>query len=218
MSRSTINLSILVADNHEVVRQGIRTLLKAHREWRVCGEAATGGETVEKVRSLHPDMLLLDVTLPDMDMAEAISQVRKACPGTRIVALALPASGELAAKALAAGASGVAMKSDTANDFLSTVLHIGNGESFLSPGAVTLLQGELAKNRISEATPGDVTHRELEILRLLARGWTNKEVARSLDISVKTVDVHRANIMRKLKLATFSEMVQFAIRHKLIET
>jgi|SRR5665213_860321 len=213
-------LTVLIADDHEVVCRGIRTLLEAQPEWKVCGEAATGGETIAKARELRPDVLLLDLTLPDMGAVEAIPEIMAVCPNVKIVALAMHDSGEMAAKALAAGACGVAMKSDAANDLLLTVQGVGSDRPFLSPAAIRLLQGQLAKNVTSATTPDDLTSRELELLKLLAQGHTNKEAAGILDISVKTVDSHRLNIMRKLKLASYSGysgLIQFAIRHKIIE-
>jgi DNA-binding NarL/FixJ family response regulator len=210
-------MRILIVDNHEIVRQGLGAIVGGRSEWDVCGEASTGGEAIEKARTLHPDIVLLDVTLPDMESAEVILEIRAVCPAAKIVALALTASGKLAAKALAAGASSLAMKSDTAIDFLKTLEHVANDEVFLSPDAVKLLRGELVNEAESKAMPNLLTPRELEILKLLAAGRTNRKVAVLLHISVKTVDVHRSNIMHKLKLITLSELIQFAIRHKLLE-
>jgi DNA-binding NarL/FixJ family response regulator len=209
-------LKIFIAEEYPVLRQGIRTLIEEQPEWKVCGETANGGEVIEKITSLHPDVLLLDVSLPNMDTARAISQIMAVCPAVKIIALAAPGAGEPAAKALAAGAIGLAMKSDTASDFLAALHNIEDSRPFLSSASVTLFRSPLAKNRNSEAMPNDLTPRELGVLRLLAKGLTNREVAASLDISVKTVDVHRANIMRKLDLATYSDLIQFAIRYKLI--
>jgi DNA-binding NarL/FixJ family response regulator len=210
-------LNIFIAEEYPVLRQGIRALIEGQPEWKVCGETANSGEVIEKITSLHPDVLLLDVTLPNMDIARAISEIMAVCPTVKIVALAAPGTGEPAAKALAAGAIGLAMKSDTASDLLAALRNIGNSRPFLSSASVTLFRGPLAKNRKSEALPKDLTPREIEVLRLLAKGLTNREVAASLDISVKTVDVHRAGIMRKLELATYSDLIQFAIRYQLIE-
>jgi DNA-binding NarL/FixJ family response regulator len=212
-----MRLNILIADDQEIMRQGIRALVEGQAEWRICGEASTGGETIEKARNSNPDMLLLDVAMRDMKATEVIREVRAICPAVKIVALAMPASGELAAKALSAGASGLAMKSDAAKDFLETLLNIGKSRPFLSPAASALLQVQVAKEKTSQALPGDLTPRELDVLILLAKGRANKAVAALLDISVKTVDVHRGHIMRKLRLDTYSDLIQFAIRHKLIE-
>lgn len=208
-----MSLKILIADSNEIVRRGIRTLLEERREWKICGEAQTGGEAIEKVKTLNPDVLLLDVALPDMDPAEAISGIKAVSPTIKIVALAMPASGKPAARAMAAGASGLAMKSDAATDFIEAIQNIAQKQGFISPAASRLLEGQPVRGEM----PGDLTVREFQITKLLAKGQTNREVARALDISVRTVDVHRTNIMRKLKLATYSELVQFAVRYKLIE-
>ena len=216
MTRPAAELRILISDDHELVRRGIRTVLEEQRGWMVCGEAATAADTLEKARKLRPDLLLLDVTLPDRDAAEAIPEVMRVCPTVKIIALAMHDSAEQAARALAAGAIGLVLKSDAANDLVMAVQNIGNNQPFLSPSAVRAMQGQLAKNKTSGAMPADLTPRELEVLKLLASGQSHKQVAGSLKIRVKTVDAHRANIMRKLKLATYSELIQFALRHKLI--
>lgn len=210
-------MKVLIVDDHELVRRGIRTLFADEENWTVCGEAATGGEAIELTRTLRPDIVLLDVTLPDMEAAEAVSQILVERPGTRIVALALPSAGKLAARALAAGAASLGMKSDSAKDLFKTLERMAFNEVVLSHGAVKLLQMQLVKEAASDANPKDLTPRELGILKLLAVGQTNKQVSALLNISVKTVDTHRANIMRKLKLVTYSDLVQFAIRHSLIE-
>jgi NarL family two-component system response regulator LiaR len=135
MTRPTMKLTILISDDHEEVRRDIRTLLEQRREWKVCGEAATGSETVDMAKTLCPDMLFLDLTLPDMDAVDVIPEIREVCPTVKIVVLAMRDSGELAVRALAAGASGLAMKSDTAKDFLLTVQNIAKDRRFLSPAA-----------------------------------------------------------------------------------
>jgi len=192
-------------------------MIEGLTDWRVCGEAATGGEAVVKVRDLQPDILLLDLTLPDAEATESILQIMAACSTTRVVALATVDSGELAVKALAAGASGMAMKSDPASDLLLSVRSIASNHPFLSSAGTRLLLDQLAKHLTPEGLPSDLTRRELEILKSRALGQTNKAIAESLNISVKTVDAHRANIMRKLKLADNGDLIQFAIRHKLID-
>jgi DNA-binding NarL/FixJ family response regulator len=125
-------------------------------------------------------------------------------------------SGEIASQVLAAGASAVVLKSDAARDLVRAVHSVQRNQPFLSPAVTKLIIGQLAKTSTQGASPGDVTARELEVLTLLALGRSNKEVATALDISVKTVDVHRANIMRKLKLRTYSDLIQFAIRRQII--
>lgn len=211
------SLSILIADDHEVVRRGVRTLLEGRPEWRICGEAGNGSETVERARKLRPDLVLLDITMPELDGVDAISQILGACPGVRILVLTMHDSGAMAARALAAGASGLVLKSDAARDLVQGIQAVANDQPFLSPAVTKLILGQLVKTGSQGPSPGDLTPRELEVLGLLARGRSNKEVAASLDISVKTVDAHRASIMRKLNLDTFSDLIQFAIRHRLID-
>jgi len=208
---------ILIADEYEVVRCGLRALLK-QTDWLICGEAATGAETVEKARQLQPDLVLFDVTLPDIGAGSTVARIFEVCPATRIVALAPDHAGEQATSALAAGATGLALKSDTASNLLLTVESVGRQSRFLSPGAIRLIQSQLATTRPSGPWPATLTPREREVLKWLAAGMSNKELATTLDVSVKTVHVHRANLMRKLDVRSYRELIQFAIRNKLIET
>jgi DNA-binding NarL/FixJ family response regulator len=208
-----MSLSVLIADAREIVRRGIRACLDGPAEWKVCGEAQSGSEAVEKAASLHPDIILLQIELPGITAGEVISKLLEVCPAVKIVGIAVQGSGELAAKAVAAGATGLAMTCDTASDFLLALQNIGKNRPYFSPDAIRLLQNHLSKREASEAMPNDLTPRELEILTLLARGETSREVSRLLDISARTVDAHRANIMRKLRLGNLSQMIQFAIRH-----
>ena len=209
--------TLLIADEYEVVRCGIRSLLK-QTDWLICGETASGAETVARARELQPDLVLFDVTLPDMGAGPTVAAIFEVCPATRIVALAPDNAGEQAASALAAGATGLAMKSDSTSSLLLTVESVGKGSPFLSPAAIRLIQGQLATTRHTGTRPATLTPREREVLKLLAAGLSNKELATTLEVSVKTVHVHRANLMRKLELRSYRELIQFAIRNKLIET
>jgi DNA-binding NarL/FixJ family response regulator len=207
---------ILIADEYEVVRYGVRSLLE-ETAWLFCGEAASGLETLDKARALQPDLILLDVTMPDLDAAQSVAGLLQVCPRVRIVAFAREGAGEEATSALAAGAIGLALKSDTASSLLLTVESVGRDKPFLSPAAIRLVQHQLAANRPSRPLPATLTPREREVLKWLAAGLSNKELAITLDVSVKTVHVHRANLMRKLELRSYRELIQFAIRNKLIE-
>jgi DNA-binding NarL/FixJ family response regulator len=209
-------LSILIADDHEVVRRGIRALLEARPEWKICGEAANGREAVEKAKKLRPDLVLLDLTMPEAGGLEAIPKIRDACPHTKILVLTMQDSGEMASQVLAAGASGLVLKSDAARDLVLAVQSVEQSRPFLSPAVTRLIIGHLAKTSAPEPPPS-VTPRELEVLKLLALGQSNKEIAAALDISVKTVDAHRSSIMRKLNLRTYSDLIRFAIRRQLID-
>jgi DNA-binding NarL/FixJ family response regulator len=209
--------SILIADDHEVVRRGIRALLEARPEWKICGEAATGREAAEKVKKLRPDLVLLDLTMPEMDGLEAIPNLLDACPSTKILVLTMNDSGEMASQVLAAGACGLVLKSDAARELIRAVQSVEKDQPFLSPAVTRLIIGHFAKRTVPGPSPGDVTPRELEVLKLLALGRSNKGVATALNLSVKTVDAHRSNIMRKLNLRTYSDLIQFAIRHQIID-
>jgi DNA-binding NarL/FixJ family response regulator len=211
------SLSILIADDHEVVRRGIRTLLEARTEWRICGEAATGRDAIEKSRKLRPDIVVLDITMPEVDGLQAIPQILSACPDTKILVLTMHDSGEMAARVLAAGASGLVLKSDVGRDLVRAIHAVEKNQPFLSPAVTRIIVGQLTKTSKPEYAHGDVTPRELEVLKLLALGRSSKEVASALNISVKTVDAHRGSIMRKLDLRTTSDLIHFAIRHKIIE-
>ena len=210
-------LSILVADDHEVVRRGIRALLEGRPEWKICGEAATGREATEKAKKLRPDLVLLDLAMPDVDGLEAIQKILNDRPSTKILVLTMNDSGEMASRVLAAGARGLVLKSDAARDLVRAVQSVERDQPFLSPAVTRIIIGHLAKTNAPRPSPGNVTPRELEVLKLLALGRSNKEVAATLDISVKTVDAHRSNIMRKLHLRTYSDLIQFAIRHQIID-
>ena len=200
------SLRILIADDHEVVRRGIRALLEARPKWQVCGEAATGREAIESARKLRPDLVLLDLTMPGLDGLQAIPQILDICPGVRILVLTMHDSAEVATKALAAGASGVVLKSEAAHDLVTAVQVMEEGKPFLSPAVTEMILGQLVKTGKAVPSPSALTPRELEILKLLAQGRSHKEIAYALDISAKTVDAHRINILRKLNLHTLSDL------------
>ena len=211
------SLSILIADDHELVRRGIRTLLEGRADYKVIGEAATCRETIDKTRKLRPDVLLLDLSM-DQDCIPAIGEIAAASASTKILVLTMHDSGDVASRALTAGASGFVLKSDAARDLIRAIQAVGKGQAFLSPGVTRLVLGELAKSISPKPGPDQLTARELEVLKRLALGRTNKAIAAELSLSVKTIDTHRASIMRKLQLETFSDLMQFAMRHHLLDT
>jgi DNA-binding NarL/FixJ family response regulator len=216
MKNTRPELRLFIAAGHPVVRRGIYSFLENRPEWKICGEASTAADAIEKVRALRPDILLLDLTLPDIQAVRAISQILEISPPVKIVALVEHGSPELAATALVAGAHGVVLKSEGADEVVFTVKSVAQGRSFLSTGAVAIIQNQLATPTVSKPQPTDLTPRELQVLESLARGLGNKQLAAALGISVKTVNAHRANIMRKLKLRSYSELVQFAVREHII--
>jgi DNA-binding NarL/FixJ family response regulator len=219
MTSGTKRLRILVADDHELVRRGIRDLLRAQRGWTIVGEAVNGQEAVEKANKLKPDVAILDISLPDSDGLQVTGQIRELVPTTEIIVLTAHESEQMVRRVLQAGALGYVSKSDPATHLVNAVRHVSAGKQFLTPGITDMvLKGYLkAKNPVdttghSQTRP---TPREVEVIRLLAEGRANKEIALRLGITSRTVETHRANIMLKLGLHSRTELIYYAIRHKI---
>ncbi len=208
---------ILLADDHEVVRQGLRRLLEAQPGWEICGEAAGGREAVDLAKRLKPDVVVLDFSMPGLNGTEAARQILKELPKTEVLILTMHSSEPLMRGALEAGARGYVLKSDASRDLVSGVHAVIAHKSFLSPGiSGTVVDGYLrSPDEVASRPP--LTPREREIVKLLAEGKSNKEVAAVLDISVKTVEAHRANLMHKLNLSSLSDLVHYAIRNGIVE-
>ncbi len=208
---------ILVADDHEVVRQGLRRLLEARPEWEVCGEAETGREAVEKASQLKPDIVVLDYSMPGLNGAEATRQIVARIPRAEVLILTMHGSEDLIRGALEAGARAYVLKSDASRDLISAVQALIEHKAFLSSGAsVPVLDGYLRGAQPS-ASQHVLTPREREILQLVAEGRSNKEIATTLKISTKTVEAHRANLMHKLGLTSVGALVRYAVRNQIIE-
>ncbi len=211
---------ILVADDHSIVRRGVRALLETHPGWKVCGEAATGAEAVKQAKRLRPDVAVVDVTMPDLSGFEATRQIREAVPQTEVLILTVHESEQALRELLDAGALGYVSKSDLDLNLVAAVESLLRHKPFFSSRvSEMMLEGYL--KRVPSKPAGTalttLTPRQREIVRLLAEGKTNKEVAAALGISVKTTETHRNNIMRKLQLRSFSDLVRYAVRHKLVE-
>jgi len=220
MIKGRNRLRLLIADDHELVRHGIRALLQAHRGWTVVGEAADGNEAVRKAQSLKPDLAILDITMPYVDGLEATRQIMQAAPKTKVLILTMHESDQMVRRVLEAGARGYVLKSDLAAHLVDAVEDIVRGRLSLTPKVSEIVvQGFLKAERESkqnEHAKVRPTPRELEIIRLLADGKANKEIASALGITVRTVETHRAKIMLKLGLHSLTEVIQYAIRHKII--
>ena len=211
-------IRVLLADDHFIVRQGLRALLDAEPRCEVLGEASTGREVVEQTVSLRPDVVVLDARMPELNGVEATRQIRRESPDSRVLVLTMHDSEYLIQELLRAGALGYVLKTDAARDLILAVESVSEGRPFFtSPVARLVLQGYL--NSVPDdpqAAPG-LSPRQREVVQLLAEGRSNKEVASTLRISLKTAERHRANVMRALNLRSICELVHYAVRQNIIE-
>jgi DNA-binding NarL/FixJ family response regulator len=211
---------ILIADDHDVVRSGIRTLLEGHPGWTVCGEARDGREAVAKVAELRPDLVVLDVAMPTLNGMDAARQILKVRPGTPILIFTLYESDELIRQVLEAGVRGFILKSDAAQNLLLAVEALQRQATFFTARAAKMiLDGYLHRNNVGSgnAMRDRLTPREREVVQLLAEGNSSKEAAVSLNLSVKTIETHRANAMQKLDVHSVAGLVRYAVRNALVQ-
>lgn len=216
------SLRILVADDHDLMRRGIKALLETRTDWEVCGEAQTGREAVAQTEELKPDIVVLDIGMPDLNGMEAARRIRKASPSTEVLILSLHFSDQLIREIVEAGVRGYIVKSDSDRDLIVAVETLSKHKPFFTPRATEVILSKFndaggTRVEVPETVQDRLTSREREIVQLLAEGKSSKEVANSLNISVKTAETHRANIMRKLQLHTVSELVRYAVRNQIIE-
>ena len=213
---------ILLADDHEVVRAGLRALLEEQQGWEVVAEAVDGREAVEKATKLKPDAVVIDIAMPSLNGLEAVRQIVKAVPHARVLVLTMYDSDPLIQQVLQAGARGYLLKSDAGRDLVSAIDALRRNKTFFTPKVSQMvLEGYLDKSPRekepeSEAEGLRLTGRQREIVQLLAEGKSSKEVAAVLGLSVKTAETHRANIMRKLDCHSVTELVRYAIRNHII--
>jgi DNA-binding NarL/FixJ family response regulator len=213
-------IRILLADDHDVMRRGLRGLLETHEDWQVCGEAGNGRQAVELAIELKPEIVVLDLSMPDLNGFEAAKQIHSALPDTEILIFTMHESEELIRQALASGVRAVVVKSDVEGHLIAAVESLLRHDVYFSPRVSETLREAMLRvpeDEISGSSPDKLTERELEVTRLLAAGKSNKEVATALSISVRTVETHRAGIMRKLEINSIVELVHYAVRHKMIE-
>lgn len=205
-------IRVLIADDHTIVRSGIRLLLEGEPDMDVIGEAITGEAAIEKARALQPDVILMDIAMPGMDGIEATRRIKAASPQIGILVLTMHRSDEHFFAMLKAGASGYVLKAADTPELLGAIRSVARGEAFLYPAmAKKLMQDFLSRTPgVEESDDGRLTPREQQILRLIAEGYTNKEIADRLVVSPSTVHSHRNNLMRKLDLDTQHGLVQYA--------
>ena len=210
-------LRILVVDDHAVVRRGVRSLLESRDGWEVCGEATTGRDAVEQSRRLRPDVVVMDLSLPELNGLDATRHILKDAPETEVLVLTMHQSEELARDVLQAGARGYVLKSDADENLIAAVESLRQHKPFLTPTVTEFVLDGYIRDGADQDASRRVTAREREIIQLIAEGKSNRNAAAALKISVKTIEAHRANIMRKLRLRTVSDLVRYAIRNKIVQ-
>ncbi len=212
-------LRILIADDHEVARQGIRALLESHPGWEVCAEAKDGREAVELATYSKPDIALLDIGMPNLNGLDAARQILAMSPAIRILILTMHDAEQVVREVLAAGARGFVLKSDAARDLVAAVDALQHRRTFFTTRVTQMvLNGYLHQEKESQPSAKTVlTPREREVIQLLAEGKTSKEVAVALKLSVKTAETHRTNLMRKLDLHSVAGLTLYAIRNGIVQ-
>jgi DNA-binding NarL/FixJ family response regulator len=214
-----ITTRILLADDHEIIREGLRSVLETRKDWEIVGEATNGREAVKKVAELKPDVVVMDISMPELNGLEAVRQIVKQVPRTEVLVLTMHDSEDLVRGVLDAGARGYLLKSDASRQLISAIDALRLHKPYLTPRVnEVVLRGYLGEEPLKgETSGGKLTPREREIVQLLAEGLSSKEVAGTLHISVKTAETHRTNIMRKLDIHSVSELVRYAVRNHIIE-
>jgi two-component system response regulator NreC len=211
----TAKIRILLADDHSLVRQGFRRILEGQSDMTVVGEASNGRLALEMAGQLRPDILVMDVTMPELNGIEATRQVTKQFPRMRVVALSMQKDGVYVREMLRAGARGYLLKECTEQDLVSAIREVSAGKAWLSPDVSGAVLEDYRKH-VTE--PIDLlSSREREVLQMIAEGKTNKEIAMQLQLSVYTVEAHRGRIMEKLNLHSGTELVRFAVRHGMVD-
>jgi DNA-binding NarL/FixJ family response regulator len=213
-------IRVLVADDHEVVREGVRALIDLQADLEVCGLAATGREAVELARQTRPDVVVLDLTMPELDGLEAVRQIRKALPETEVLVFSAHSSEEIVEDVFEAGAKSYIEKSEASRDLLAAIRSLAAHKPFFTSEASEILFSKFLlpqSQRERERAEQKLTARESEIVRLLAQSSSNKDIATALGISIRTVETHRATLMRKLRIHSVAGLVRYAIRRHIIE-
>jgi DNA-binding NarL/FixJ family response regulator len=229
-STTTASIRVLLADDHDILRQGLKMLLSMQQEMQVVGEARTGREAVELTLEMKPDVVVMDISMPDMDGFVACQLIRSQQRTAQVLMLTMHESEEYFLQALRMGAAGYLVKKAAPSDLRMAINAIAQGGAFLYPGlAKALIRSYIASFETATPVLHDhtltsslaqalrvLTLREVEVLRLIAEGRTNQEIADQLTLSIKTVQTHRANVMEKLNLRDITHLVRFAVRHRLI--
>jgi DNA-binding NarL/FixJ family response regulator len=216
-----MKLRILIADDHEVVRRGLCTLLHSHEGWEICGEAKDGRQAIEMAKQLKPDVVILDIGMPNLNGLAATRLLSQQRPQQKIIVLTVTDSDQVIREALDAGARGFVLKTDAARDLVSAVEALQRDRMFFTPRVNDMvLAGFLDRNNgagVNSTQSPKLTPREREVIQLLAEGKSSKEVACVLNLSTKTAETHRSNIMRKLDFHSIRDLVVYAVKNDIIQ-
>jgi two-component system response regulator NreC len=213
-------LRILVADDHEVMRTGVRALIEQEPGWQVCGTATNGQEAVEAARKLKPDVVVLDMAMPNLDGLEALREIKRALPNTEVVVFSAYHSEDVIGQLFDAGAKSYIQKSDASRHLVAAIKSLAEHKPFFTSEISQILFAKFLSGSAGKKQSGQkhtVTSRERDVVRLLAGGNSNKDVANCLGISIRTAETHRATLMRKLGLESLAALVRYAIRNNIID-
>ena len=206
-------LRVFLADDHAVVREGLKALINSHPHMEVIGEAGDGRTACAKACELRPDVVVMDVSMPELNGVQATSELRQRCPEVRVLALTVHEERSALRELIEAGARGYVLKRSAAEDLVHAVQVVARGDVYLDPSVAAIALGKLARIHSSgDRASTDLSNRETEVLQLIAHGYSNKEIAARLGISVKTVETHKARSMEKLGLTGRADIVRFALQ------
>jgi two-component system response regulator NreC len=213
-------IRIILADDHTLFRQGVRNLINAEPDMEVVGEASNGGDVAERAREARPDVILMDIGMPGPSSFEAARQIRRNHPETKVLFLTMYDDEDYLVEGMEVGASGYVLKDSPMNQLVSAIRDVHRGGSYLSPRMLSQLVSDF-RSRMKSGNPqprfATLTAREKEVLKMLAEGNSVKEIACTLNLSVKTVEAHKFNLMRKLDIHNKAQLVQYAIQKKIIQ-
>jgi DNA-binding NarL/FixJ family response regulator len=206
-------IRIILVDDHPVVREGLRSILSSFEEVEIIGQACSGREAIQLARELRPDVVVMDISMPEMNGIEATAALRRELPEVKVLALSMHENFAYIKQALAAGARGYILKDSSPKDLVDAICDVHSGTLPISPQAANILVGH------QQSTPkgSELTPREMDVLRFIARGYTNKEISAALGLGVRTIETHRENLIRKTGLATVAELTRYAISNGYVD-
>ena len=211
-------IRILIVDDHGILRAGLRALLSSEPGFEVVGEAADGVKSVELAKGLQPEVVLMDISLPDLGGLDATRQILSSFPEMRVLLLTVHEDYSLVREAIKVGAAGYILKRALESELLDAIRAVSRGELYIHPAMTRALLEETSVTQENDLGGVTLTHREYEVLRMIAHGYTNRQIAEQLNLSIRTVESHRSNLMNKLGLHSRVDLVRYATRHQLIET